>query len=481
MEKYKRVIRIAHSHLTMLEEEDIKLMEYLENKKKSVIAITVGIVLLLSVYFLPLPGLESLNSDMRGALGILLLAAVLWITEAIPLYATSLVIVLSQILMLSEESVTANEVLAPFFNTIIALFFGGFVLAAALSKYDVDAKLARQMLEIVGKSPKRIMLGLMLITMFLSMWMSNTATTALMMALAFPIYTQIPKEEKFSKAMILGIPFAANIGGMGTPIGTPPNAIIIETLGRNGFRLTFLDWMRIALPLTLVMFLFVYLLLYYAFKPSVKSLDISLKRGTSEGFSRNQKFVLLIFGITVLLWLTSSLPIVESLFRSAGIIALIPAIVFFSVGLLGKEDLASLNWNVLLLMGGGMSLGNAISSTGLDEWLVGLIDHRALGLVLVIAVFSALAIILSTFMSNTATASLLAPIMMLIGLDLGPSVSIMASIALACSMAMALPVSTPPNAIAYGTEMIDIKDMVLYGSIIGVVGVILLTLLFGIL
>ncbi len=462
-------------------EDEKTLAQVIEQHEWQIYITLIGFMLLIAIYTLPIPVIEELSSDKRAALGILILAALLWITESIPLYATSMIIIISQVVMISQDTLEANDILAPFFNTIIALFLGGFVLAAALSKYNVDDKLAKLILKSVGKSPKMIMFGLMFITAFLSMWMSNTATTALMIALAVPIYTQIPKEETFSKAMILGIPFAANIGGMATPIGTPPNAIIIERLGSEGFSLTFLDWMIIALPLTVIMFLFTYFLLFYAFKPTIKELDIDLENKTSKGFSRNQMFVLVVFIITVVLWLGSSFELVGSLFQHAGIIALIPAVVFFSSGLLDKKDLADLNWNVLLLMGGGMSLGNAIGATGLAGWIVSLIEQYPMGMIMVVLVFSALAIILSTFMSNTATAALLAPIMIFIGMDLGSTIPVMASIALACSMAMALPVSTPPNAIAYGTEMINIKDMIKYGSVISIVGVILLTILFGVL
>ncbi len=455
--------------------------------KRRIAIIILGIILFTSAYFDLLGVLEpiGLDQDMRAAFGILLLAATLWITEAIPLYATSLVIVLSQILFISDNVVPkgeslAAEALAPFFSPIIALFLGGFVLAAGLHKYNLDVKIAKEMLRRAGKSPKNIMLALMGVTAFLSMWMSNTATTALMVALALPIYTQIPKGEKFKKAIILGIPFAANVGGMGTPIGTPPNAIIMEELAGAGFELTFLDWMIIAIPLTLIMLIFIFVLLYLAFKPSIDVLEIDFdEKKTTEGLSKIQKFVVTIFAITVGLWLLSSWEPIGDLFQHSGVIALIPAIAFFASGILNKEDLADLNWNVLLLMGGGLSLGNAMSLTELDTTIVDLIPYEAMGLVIVILVFAAIGVILSTFMSNTATAAMMAPIMLGIGMDLESEISVMVSIALACSMAMALPVSTPPNAIAYGTDEIDIKDMIRYGSLISLVGVIILTLIFG--
>ncbi|MFP3872473.1 MAG: SLC13 family permease [Candidatus Natronoplasma sp.] len=452
--------------------------------KKELTFISLGIILFLFVYLSPVGALKDLNGDMRAALGILLFAATLWITESVPLYVTSIIIVLFQILFIQESTVSADEALAPFFSPIIALFLGGFVLAAALSKYKLDIKIAKEILRKAGKAPKNVMLALMGITAFLSMWMSNTATTALMVALAVPIYTQIPKEEKFKKAIILGIPFAANIGGMGTPIGTPPNAIIMNELasppeGIEAIRLTFLDWMLIAMPVTLLMLLIAFLLLYFSFKPSTDKLEVDFEERTSKGFSGKQTFVMIIFFVTVFLWLTSSIKTIGDIFQHPGIIALIPPIAYFSTGILDEDDLSELNWDVLLLMGGGLSLGNAIQATGLADEIVGAIPYGAWGLILIIVVFAALAIILSTFMSNTATAALMAPIMIVIGADLGAPVSIMASVALACSMAMALPVSTPPNAIAYGTDVIEVKDMIKYGSLISLIGILILMLIFG--
>ncbi len=454
-------------------------LEKFYKRKKNIISISVGIVLFVIVYYFPFGSLQTLNGDMRAALGILILAAVLWMTEAIPLYVTSLVIVLGQIFFIQEKTVSSAEALAPFFSPIIALFLGGFVLAAALSQYELDLKMIKSVLKLAGRAPRSILFAMMGITGFLSMWMSNTATTALMIAIAVPIYTQIPKDDKFKKALILGVPFAANIGGMVTPIGTPPNAIIIEELSIKGTPIGFLDWMIIALPLALILFIFTYFVLYFSFSSKTDSINIEMEEKIDSGFSKTQIFVLLIFMLTVALWLGSSIEVMGEFFQHPGFIALIPPVAFFSTGLLDKDDLADLNWDVLLLMGGGLSLGNAISSTGLDDWIVGLIGYGSMGIVLLILSFSAIAVVLSTFMSNTATASLMAPLMLAIGMDLGVEVSIMASIALACSVAMALPVSTPPNAIAYGTDVIDVKDMIKYGGLVSIIGIILLTIVFG--
>ncbi len=454
-------------------------LEKFYKRKKNIISISVGIVLFVIVYYFPFGSLQTLNGDMRAALGILILAAVLWMTEAIPLYVTSLVIVLGQIFFIQEKTVSSAEALAPFFSPIIALFLGGFVLAAALSQYELDLKMIKSVLKLAGRAPRSILFAMMGITGFLSMWMSNTATTALMIAIAVPIYTQIPKDDKFKKALILGVPFAANIGGMVTPIGTPPNAIIIEELSIKGTPIGFLDWMIIALPLALILFIFTYFVLYFSFSSKTDSINIEMEEKIDSGFSKTQIFVLLIFMLTVALWLGSSIEVMGEFFQHPGFIALIPPVAFFSTGLLDKDDLADLNWDVLLLMGGGLSLGNAISSTGLDDWIVGLIGYSSMGIVLLILSFSALAVVLSTFMSNTATASLMAPLMLAIGMDLGVEVSIMASIALACSVAMALPVSTPPNAIAYGTDVIEVKDMIKYGGLVSIMGIILLTIVFG--
>ena len=458
--------------------QDVKLQSIYEavmKKKKNIIAIIVAIILGAYAFYLPSDGLDN---NMRGALAILLFASILWLSEAVPLYLTAIIIAVLEVLLIDKSVFSASAALAPFFNTTIALFFGGFVLAAALNKYSVDLKIAKVILSKVGNKPSNVLFGMMGITAFLSMWMSNTATTALMIALALPIYSKIPKDEKFKKALILGIPFAANIGGMATPVGTPPNSIVRDRLASSGIDITFQHWMVLALPVTLILFFFAYFLLYYAFKPKLKELPLHIK--CEEGFDIKQKYIVFIFILTVFFWVTSSYSWNKDLFQSSGIIALIPVIAFFGVGILKKYDLQKLNWDVLLLMGGGMSLGSSIKATGLDKWIISQINYSSLSFFILILVFTAVALLMSTFMSNTSTAALLAPILLGIGIAEGDPKSLLVSAALGCSIAMALPVSTPPNAIAYGTEEIEVKHMFIFGGIIGVVGLILLTIAFGI-
>ncbi len=438
-------------------------------------AIIISSIFVLLIFTIPADGLDG---NMRGAMAVFVVAAILWISEAVPHYITSFVIVLMEVILIDEKIFSASDALQPFFNTLIALFFGGFVLSIALNRYGLDRTMAYYVLSKAKKSPARILIGMMAITAFLSMWMSNTATTALMMAMALPVYATIPREERFRKALILGIPFAANIGGMGTPVGTPPNAIIINELAEGGYTIGFFQWMLMALPVMGILLMLTFLILFYSFKPK-KEISIEIKCESTRRIDKKQLYVLIIFVITVSLWLLSSTGEVKSIFQSSGIIALIPVIAFFGAKVLDKDDLKKINWDVLILMGGGMSLGGAIEATGLGAWIIGRINHTSMSFFVLMTVFAVIAVIMSTFMSNTSTAALMAPIVFTIASASTNTVVLMVALALACSMAMALPVSTPPNAIAYGTEEIPVKDMMVYGTVVSIVGMLLLILFFG--
>ncbi len=456
----------------MREKSDSKGLPNGKSRLRLLPAVFLSIILAVLAFTIPAEGLDS---NMRGALAVFMVAAVLWISEAIPLYLTSFVIVLMEVMLIDKGVFSASDALQPFFNTLIALFFGGFVLSIGLNKYGLDAKMARYILSKAGKSPGKILIGMMGMTAFLSMWMSNTATTALMMAMALPIYRAIPPGNRFKKALVLGIPFAANIGGMGTPIGTPPNAIIINELAEGGYNITFFQWMMMTVPVMLVLLAISFVILFYAFRPEKN--DLPVEDISCEGIRSmdgKQFYVLGIFVLTAVLWLFSSTKDVKNLFQSSGIIALIPVIAFFGAGILDKRDLRKVNWDVLLLMGGGMSLGSAVKATSLDIWIMGHIDHSSMSFFVLVLVFALAAILLSTFMSNTSTAALMAPIVLTVAVLSSNPIGMMVALALACSMAMALPVSTPPNAIAYGTEEVEVKDMMIYGSLIGALGVLVI-------
>ena len=404
-----------------------------------------------------------LNQGQSIALAILIIAAVLWITEWVPLYITSFVILLLQLIWLVPEiapqggAAVRMPYLAPFFNEIILLFLGGFVLAAALHKYGLDRKIASSLLKKTGNNPAKAMFGFMATSAFLSMWMSNTATTAMMFAILLPVVQKIPPENPFAKALAISIPFSCNLGGLGTPIGTPPNAIAIAYLNSHGYHIGFANWMLATLPFMLLFLVFLWLLLLKLFPAG--NLVLELPEDQQKQMTLIQKTVALIFFLTLVLWFGS-----DYLSLSIGTLSLVPIVVLFGAGILDLSDFKQLPWDVLFMVGGGICLGVGIQQSGLTDKIITLIPTHSQFWV-ILSLFAILATIMTTFMSNTATANLLIPLAVSLDQNLG---LLVIAIALNCSTAMSLPVSTPPNAIAFGSGMLASKDMLRPGIAITV-------------
>jgi len=413
--------------------------------------------------------------------GIFLLSAYLWVTEALPLFATALLVIGLEIIFIANpggwqslgfangESPVYTIFIEPLANPVIILFLGGFLLAMASVKQGVDQALASTLLKLFGNQPLMIMLGLMSVTATFSMFMSNTATTAMMITLVIPLLKFIPKGDPFNKALILCIPFAANIGGMGTPIASPPNAVAMGFLKSAGFNITFLQWMLIAIPLVVALLLFALFLLWTFYKPREKGLSVVLK---PIKINRSGWFVIVIFSTTVLLWLTDQWHGLPS-----AAVALLPAIAFTATGIIKRIDYNSLEWHILTLIAGGIALGVGMKVTGLDAIIINEIPPGSAWVFILLLVSTAL---FSTFMSNTAAANLIIPI----GISFASGVMgkpleaiiLGVSIALVSSISMALPISTPPNAIAYARGILNSKDFMLTGSIIGVFALLLILL-----
>jgi sodium-dependent dicarboxylate transporter 2/3/5 len=348
--------------------------------------------------------------------------------------------------------------LNPFFSSVVILLLGGFVMAQAVKRYGIDSWLSRKLLDRVGTRPAAVLLGLMVMTAFFSMWISNTATTALMMAVALPVVRMFPGNEPFRKAMILGIPFSSNIGGIGTPIGSPPNAIAMGFLEQAGFEMTFLDWMIIGVPVVALLLFVCWAVLMGMYRPRIERVELDLA-GEVESLDRRSKFILIVFGVV-------GIP--------SAVVALIPFVVFFGLHLLDDDDLRELGWGILFIVGGGMSLGVAMRESGLSEWIVAQIDFASMGRLGVLFLFAAVAAIMTTFISNSATANLLLPIV--VGITAVSPDSSALVVAIASSAAMILPVSTPPNAIAYGSGQIAVRDMASSGSILTAISMVIVTL-----
>lgn len=422
------------------------------------------------------------NNEAGWMAGIFTLACLLWMTEALPLFATALLIMGLEVLLLanpggwrglgfeSKTSPNFTYFLEPLSDPIIVLFLGGFMLARAAVKRGVDAALAAWVLRFFGNTPPRLMLGMMVITAFFSMWMSNTATATMMITLLAPIFAQLPGEERFQQGMLLAIPFAANIGGMGTPIASPPNAVAVSALSRVGAPVLFLEWMAVALPFVLLMLFVAYQLLYRSYRPLQAQQKVTLERKPIDG---KGIYVIVIFSATILLWMTEQwhgLP--------TAVVALIPIVAFTATGLLNKNDINSLEWNILLLIAGGIALGRGISATGLDLWLVDQLPDESPYMLTLLVLMT---LLLSTFISNTATANLLIPIGISIAVSNAATSTLYIqqtaiSIALAASLAMALPVSTAPNTIAYAQGSLTTPDFVKRGALLGLLGVSMISL-----
>ncbi len=410
---------------------------------------------------------ESMPEPAKRTLGVFVWAALFWVFEIIPIYATSLGIVLLLTFLLCKpggilgmDETGYSVFMLPFGSPIIMLFFGGLVIAVAVQKYSLDKMAASKALKLFGLRPYSIMCGFIFITAFLSMWMSNTAVTAMMIALIRPLLQQIDENDPFRVALILSIPFAANIGGIGTPIGTPPNAIAIGILGNYGIHLDFISWMKMAVPLAIILLFITSIVLVKMFPPKTKELNLRVTE-EKQVFTPRINAVIGIILLTIILWLTSGIHKIP-----AALIALLAAGLFSASGLLQRDDYKNIDWDILILMWGGLALGKGLELSGLSDWIVAqpLFEYKGFWLV---AIFALLAILLGTFMSNTATANLVIPIAMAIPAE--NHLLLAVTIALSCSFAMALPISTPPNAIAFSSNMLRSRDMLKAGVIVSLI------------
>lgn len=439
----------------------------------------IGFVLPLIIYYVsPFSGLSQTG---HYCLAIFLAAAALWIFEPVPLYATAVLIFFLQLIMLSDKAIIKfftgapvegamkyQTLLYPLADPLVILFLGGFALADASRKYGVDRDLARVLLKPFGTKPKFILLGVMLITASFSAFMSNTACTAMMMAVIFPAMAVLGANDKFKIALTLSVPFAANIGGMATPIGTPPNAVAIAALSKLGKTVSFFDWVELALPFTVVMLGLTWFLLTTMFPGESKEINLKFAPQANRGFKT--KFVYIIFGATVLLWITGKWHGIPD-----GVVALLPVTAFAMMNILSPKEFNSLSWDILWLIAGGMALGNAMEATKLTEWLVGVAHFSAMPSWLVLVSLALATVLLSTFMSNTAAANLFIPLGVGVAVSGGlNSIETVVALGLSASLAMALPISTPPNAIAYSSGTVSAKNMTMAGAVVGVIGLLIL-------
>lgn len=433
--------------------------------------LAIGALLFCVPLVVDIPGLDPAGERM---LAIFLVAIVFWVTEAIPLFATATLVILLEVLMISsaavlpvaEEAAPAASYFAAMANPVIILFLGGFLIADGAAKFGLDKNLAAVFMKPFAGSARLLILGMMLVTAGLSMFMSNTATAAAMFAVVLPLIRVMPT-DKARSALALSIPLAANIGGIGTPVGTPPNAIAVGILANHGIRVSFTEWMVMSVPFILILLAAAWLLLI---RWVPKRTTISLELTASFDRSRTATYFYLVAGLTILLWMTEPLHGVSS-----NVVGFIPVVLLLALRVMDGEDIQALDWPVLWLVAGGIALGDGIGRTGLDQWLLGWFDWSSMPTVAAIAALVLVAIVLGNFISNSATANLLVPLAVGFASTIGTSALILVVIlALASSLGISMPISTPPNAIAFSTGVIPMKSMAVLGIFIGVFGGLLL-------
>ena len=372
-----------------------------------------------------------------------------------------------------------KSIMAAFADPVIMLFLGGFVLAIAASKVGLDVAIARFLLK-PFKKPKWVLLAFLLIIGVFSMFMSNTATAAMMLTFLAPVLATLPKDEKGKIGLALAIPIAANLGGMGTPIGTPPNAIALGALQNAGLEIDFLSWMIRMVPYVLIMLFLAWILLLVMFPFKTDRIELKIE-GSSNASRRDKIIVSITFVVTILLWMLEG-----ALGISSNIVALIPFAVFTATGVFSKDDLKEIDWSVLWMVAGGFALGTALNRTGLAAALINAVPFASWNILVVMIAGGLICWILSNFISNSAAANLIVPILAVVGtallddpiagssfIALGGLKSLVVGVAMCASLAMILPISTPPNALAHSTGIINTKQMAIVGVVVGVIGIVL--------
>lgn len=476
-------------------------------------------------------GGADLSPDARWVATVGALMAVWWMTEALPLSATALLPIVA-IPALTEVGVA--DATAPYADPIVFLFLGGFLIAIAMQKWDLHRRIALLTLRRVGTHPRRVVLGMMIATAFLSMWVSNTATTLMMLPIALSVLTLVversgagaragdggdvadsgrplsetiadPRVKTFGVALVLSVAWAASIGGLGTLLGSPPNAIVAGYISSElGETVQFIDWMLLGVPLVVVFIALAWLLITRV----LFRIDLEEIPGGKEmiqeqidelgPMSQGEKVVLGVFVSAAFLWVVppllsnidavgSALPWLGSLDDTAIAIAAGIALFLLPGESGGRRRMAlewedaedGLPWGVLLLFGGGLSLAAAVASSGLDGWFGTQVESLgALPVILLVAAVVAIVLLLTEMTSNTATAATFIPVLggVAVGLDIDAA-TLLIPAALAATCAFMLPVGTPPNAIVFGSGVVRIGEMARGGAVLNVVGVVLITLL----
>lgn len=446
---------------------------------------------------------EGLSKPGLAVLASTIWIAIWWMTEAIPIPATSL---LPIILFPLTNGLDLGATTSSYGNDTIFLFMGGFMVALAMEKWNLHKRIALSIIAAIGTNMNMIVLGFMVATGFLSMWISNTATAMMMVPIGLAIIYQVAEALKdepsidtskenfgFGKALMLGIAYSASLGGIATLIGTPPNAALAGVVKKMyGVDLSFAGWMLFGVPVAWIFILIAWFyLVKIAFPQKVKSLPggkqiIASERKKLGAASYEEKAVFIIFALTALAWITRSFVLVKiNANIDDAIIAMTAAIVLFIIPaknkkgdfLLDWSTAVKLPWGILLLFGGGLAIASGFTESGLSEWIGKQLSAlEGMNMIIVLLIVTGLVIFLTEITSNTATANMMYPIMAALATALGiHPFSVMIAAGVAASCAFMLPVATPPNAVVFGSGYLRIPDMAKAGLFLNIVGIILVT------
>ncbi|NNF18937.1 MAG: DASS family sodium-coupled anion symporter [Flavobacteriaceae bacterium] len=462
------------------------------------IGLLLGPALFLLILILPFD-LVSESGDRVIAVAVWMITW--WITESVSISVTAL---LPLFLFPLLKIMPIGEVGANYGSPIIFLFFGGFVLALALEKVNLHKRIALNIIRITGTTPNRVVLGFMIATAALSMWISNTASTVVMLPIALSVIKLLindadgftKDDQNFALSVMLGIAFSANAGGIATVIGTPPNSVLIGLLENEyNIQISFLKWMTLGLPFSIVLLTICYLVLvkwmfpnkHLKFDASQEVIQVELEKLGPT--SRKEKMVLSIFGVTVFLWIFRT--VINGIFPwlelSDTLISMMGAISLFAIPfnykkgdfILGWQDTEKLAWGILILFGGGLALANGMSVSGIVDMVSAAIATSNVSILVTAAMLIFLMLFMTELMSNVALVAVLAPVVagIAIGLNI-PMLHLLIPVTIASSCAFMLPMATPPNAIVFASGYIQVHQMARVGIILNLIAVVLLIMLF---
>ena len=420
-------------HLVEAYQELKKAKRLAEDQTVSrIIKLTIATTVALVLWGLPTDafGVEGLTFIEQRLISIFVFATLMWVFEAVPAWTTSVLIVVLLLLTVSDSSlwffrqgysseelgqaVKYKSIMHCFADPIIMLFIGGFILAIAATKSGLDVLLARVMLKPFGTQSRYVLLGFILVTAFFSMFLSNTATAAMMLTFLTPVLKALPADGKGKIGLALAIPVAANVGGMGTPIGTPPNAIALKYLndpeGLN-MNIGFGEWMSFMMPYTIIVLFIAWFILLRLFPFKQKTIELQIEGEAKKDW--RSIVVYITFAITVLLWMSDKFTGVNS-----NVVAMIPVAVFCITGVITKRDLEEISWSVLRMVAGGFALGVALNETGLAKHMIEAIPFNTWSPVVMIVGSGLICYAMANFISHTATAALLVPILAIAGISM---------------------------------------------------------------